>query len=84
MVTYLREMAAVSESIAGGDLSVEVKPRSSRDTLGNAFREMVEACADLVSSVRDSVVAGGQRLQPGGGRFRRIRQDQRAGGLCHR
>jgi methyl-accepting chemotaxis protein len=28
MVTYLKEMAAVSESIAGGDLTVEVKPRS--------------------------------------------------------
>ena len=37
MVTYLREMAAVSESIAGGDLAVEVRPRSPRDTLGNAF-----------------------------------------------
>src|SRR5271165_6454119 len=37
MVTYLKEMAGVSESIAGGDLRVEVKPRSSHDTLGNAF-----------------------------------------------
>ena len=38
MVLYLREMAGISESIAGGDLSVEINPRSSRDTLGNAFR----------------------------------------------
>ena len=30
MVTYLKEMAAVSEAIAGGDLTVEVKPRSKR------------------------------------------------------
>ncbi|MGB9282729.1 MAG: HAMP domain-containing protein, partial [Candidatus Sulfotelmatobacter sp.] len=29
MVNYLKEMAAVSESIAGGDLTVEVKPRSA-------------------------------------------------------
>jgi methyl-accepting chemotaxis protein len=54
MVTYLREMAAVSESIAGGDLTVEVRPRSSRDTLGNAFARMIDGLRTLVSSVRDS------------------------------
>ena len=54
MVTYLREMASVSESIAGGDLTVEVRPRSSRDTLGNAFARMIEGLRELVSSVRDS------------------------------
>ena len=54
MVTYLKEMAGVSEAIAGGDLSVEVKPRSSHDTLGNAFSRMVEGLAGLVRSVRDA------------------------------
>ena len=54
MVTYLKEMAGVSESIAGGDLSVDVKPRSSHDTLGNAFSRMVEGLAGLVRSVRDA------------------------------
>ena len=54
MVTYLKEMAGVSESIAGGDLRVEVKPRSSHDTLGNAFARMVEGLASLVRSVRDA------------------------------
>ncbi len=54
MVTYLKEMAGVSESIAGGDLRVEVKPRSSHDTLGNAFTRMVEGLASLVRSVRDA------------------------------
>jgi methyl-accepting chemotaxis protein len=54
MVTYLKEMAGVSESIAGGDLRVEVKPRSSHDTLGNAFARMVEGLAGLVRSVRDA------------------------------
>ncbi|HET6175948.1 MAG TPA: methyl-accepting chemotaxis protein [Candidatus Sulfotelmatobacter sp.] len=54
MVTYLKEMAGVSESIAGGDLRVEVKPRSSHDTLGNAFVRMVEGLAGLVRSVRDA------------------------------
>src|SRR5215471_8927495 len=32
MVDYLREMAAISEAIAGGDLSTEITPRSQRDT----------------------------------------------------
>ncbi len=54
MVTYLKEMAGVSEAIAGGDLRVEVKPRSSHDTLGNAFVRMVEGLAGLVRSVRDA------------------------------
>jgi methyl-accepting chemotaxis protein len=54
MVTYLKEMAGVSEAIAGGDLTVEVKPRSTHDTLGNAFTRMVEGLARLVRSVRDA------------------------------
>src|ERR1700682_1171419 len=35
MVAYLKEMAGVSEAIAGGDLNVVVQPRSNQDTLGN-------------------------------------------------
>ncbi len=54
MVTYLKEMAGVSEAIAGGDLTLEVKPRSTHDTLGNAFARMVEGLAGLVRSVRDA------------------------------
>jgi methyl-accepting chemotaxis protein len=54
MVTYLKEMAGVSESLAGGDLTVQVKPRSSQDTLGNAFARMVEGLGKLVRSVRDA------------------------------
>src|SRR5712671_4710845 len=54
MVVYLKEMAGVSEAIAGGDLSVEVKPRSSHDTLGNGFAKMVDGLAGLVRTVRDA------------------------------
>ena len=54
MVIYLKEMAGVSESIAGGDLTVQVKPRSPHDTLGNAFAKMVEGLGRLVRSVRDA------------------------------
>jgi methyl-accepting chemotaxis protein len=54
MVTYLKEMAAVSEAIAGGDLAVEVQPRSKNDTLGNAFARMIEGLRNLVRNVRDA------------------------------
>src|SRR5437588_3748222 len=54
LVDYLREMAATSEAIAGGDLSAEINPRGPRDTLGNAFREMTLGLRNLVKNVRDS------------------------------
>jgi methyl-accepting chemotaxis protein len=54
MVKYLKEMAALSEAIAGGDLAVEVQPRSSNDTLGHAFKKMVEGLRSLVKNVRDA------------------------------
>jgi len=54
MVAYLKEMSTVSEAIARGDLSVQVHPRSTRDTLANAFMKMVDGLRQLVSSVRDS------------------------------
>ena len=54
MVKYLKEMAAVSEAIAGGDLTVEVQPRSPNDTLGHAFSRMVEGLRGLVRNVRDA------------------------------
>jgi len=54
MVTYLKEMAGVSEAIAGGDLTVEAVPRSKNDTLGNAFTRMIEGLRNLVRSVRDA------------------------------
>jgi methyl-accepting chemotaxis protein len=54
MVSYLREMSNVSEAIARGDLSVQVHPRSQRDTLAMAFMRMVDGLRLLVSAVRDS------------------------------
>ncbi len=54
MVKYLKEMAGFSEAIAGGNLSVEVQPRSKNDTLGHAFRKMVEGLRSLVKNVRDA------------------------------
>ncbi len=67
MVGYLKEMAGVSEAIAGGDLSIEVKPRSDKDTLALAFASMTHGLRRLVTSVRDSAsqVASGSNQVAG-------------------
>jgi len=65
MVIYFKEMANVSESIAGGDLSVEVSPRSNADTLALAFSQMTGGLRTLVRSVRDAaaqVAAGSNQV----------------------
>src|SRR3989441_6640808 len=54
MVAYLKEMAGVSMAVAEGDLTVEVVPRSKRDTLGNAFFRMSHGFQELVRTTRDS------------------------------
>jgi len=54
MVTYLKEMAGVSESIAGGNLAQEVQSRSKNDVLGNAFSSMTDGLRGLVRNVRDA------------------------------
>ena len=54
MVKYLKEMAGVSEAIAGGNLAVEVRPRSANDTLANAFTRMVEGLRGMVREVREA------------------------------
>jgi len=54
MVAYLKEMASVAMSVAEGDLTVEVVPRSKRDTLGNAFLRMSHGLQELVRTTRDS------------------------------
>jgi methyl-accepting chemotaxis protein len=53
MVAYLKEMASVSMAVAEGDLTVEVTPRSKRDTLGNAFVRMAHGLQEIVRSTRD-------------------------------
>ncbi len=67
MVKYLKEMAGVSKAIAGGDLTVAIRPRSERDTLARAFSTMVDGLRSLVSSVRDSAaqVASGSNQVAG-------------------
>ena len=56
MVTYLKEMAGVSEAIAEGNLAVTAEPRSINDTLGNAFARMTIGLRTLVRNGRDAAL----------------------------
>ena len=51
MVVYLKRMAAAAETIAEGDLTVDVEPESDRDALGTAFEKMVRNLRSVVGEV---------------------------------
>ena len=57
VVQYLKEMTDVSQRIAGGDLTVEVKPRSEKDALGHAMRQMAAQQRDLIGKVKATAVS---------------------------
>jgi methyl-accepting chemotaxis protein len=50
---YLREAARTAETLARGDLTVQVGPRSRGDVLGHAFSQMIEGLRGLVGHVRE-------------------------------
>ncbi|HLV94296.1 MAG TPA: methyl-accepting chemotaxis protein [Candidatus Acidoferrales bacterium] len=54
MIVHLREMAAVSASIAEGQLTVAIHPRSQHDTMAKAFGRMTDGLRAMVRQVRDS------------------------------
>ncbi|UAL10141.1 methyl-accepting chemotaxis protein [Caulobacter segnis] len=65
MTENLRATAAVADKVADGDLTVETKPLSDRDTLGIALERMVERLRGVVSdaiSASENVSAGSQEL----------------------
>jgi methyl-accepting chemotaxis protein len=43
MMAYNREMAQAAGRLAQGDLSVEIQPRTEKDVLGNAFKQMIHS-----------------------------------------
>jgi methyl-accepting chemotaxis protein len=57
LTDYLREMAGVADKIAGGDLSVHVRPRSEADTFGIAFTNMTVSLRGM-AEVADQIAAG--------------------------
>jgi methyl-accepting chemotaxis protein len=54
MYSYLTSMVSTAERIAGGDLSVEVKPRSEADSFGLSFSKMVARLVEVIGQVRSA------------------------------
>jgi methyl-accepting chemotaxis protein len=54
MYAYLTSMVATAERMAGGDLTVEVQPRSEADSFGIAFSKMVARLVEVISQVRSA------------------------------
>jgi methyl-accepting chemotaxis protein len=57
MTRYLIGMADTAEKIAQGDLTVQVKPLSEKDRLGNAFARMAANLRSLVGRVAESATS---------------------------
>jgi methyl-accepting chemotaxis protein len=65
MTENLRATAAIADKVADGDLTVEAKPLSEKDTLGIALQRMIERLRGVVSdaiSASENVSAGSQQL----------------------
>jgi len=54
MIAYLQDATGAADRIAGGDLTVEVEPRSDRDALGTALRAMAENLRGLIGQLVDA------------------------------
>jgi methyl-accepting chemotaxis protein len=68
MTENLRITANVADQIAGGDLTIEAKRLSEKDTLGMALERMLEKLRSVVmdaSSAAGNVSAGSQQLSSG-------------------
>ncbi len=49
-----RELADITETIAAGDLTVNVKPRSEKDILGNSLMHLVKKDKEMISGIKES------------------------------
>ena len=68
MVDNLRTTAGVADQISNGDLTVEPKPLSDKDTLGLSLLSMVERLRGVVAdalTAGDNVSSGSQQLSSG-------------------
>jgi methyl-accepting chemotaxis protein len=57
MIDSLRDTATAATRIAAGNLMIDVKPRSEKDILGNAFAQMSEQLSRLMSEISDGASA---------------------------
>jgi methyl-accepting chemotaxis protein len=52
VVEYMNELAEVAERMADGDLTVEAKPRSEKDVLGNAHARLIARQRELIGKTK--------------------------------
>jgi methyl-accepting chemotaxis protein len=57
MVAYLKEMSAIAQAVAAGDLSQSVTPRSARDEFGTALHDMSRYLIEM-SALADRLADG--------------------------
>jgi len=57
MISYLKDMAHRAKTIAQGDLTIRMSPKSDKDVLGNAFQEMTLYIQDM-SKTADAITEG--------------------------
>jgi methyl-accepting chemotaxis protein len=65
MIAYLREVSAAATRLAGGDLTVEIAPRSARDQVGQALQQMIAGLRALVGQVQanaEQVADAGEQI----------------------
>ncbi|HEY5673232.1 MAG TPA: methyl-accepting chemotaxis protein [Malonomonas sp.] len=71
MADSLENKASIAEQIARGDLSVEVRLESDKDTLGKAFQQMVASLNQLISRI----LLAGEQIAAGSGEISNASQD---------
>ena len=57
LIGYLKELADAAAMIAANDLTVEVKPKSEQDALGNSFKTMVTNLTGMVRQMGDNATS---------------------------
>jgi methyl-accepting chemotaxis protein len=60
VIAYLKEMASSAQKISDGDLGVEIKPRSEKDVLSNAFVTMTATLRSLKIEIEKLTKAGAE------------------------
>ena len=65
LIDAMNEVTSVAQQIAGGDLTVTLKERSSEDKLMQALAKMVRGLIDVAGDIREAagqVASGGQEM----------------------
>lgn len=56
LLDYVGQIALLTGEVAGGNFTVDVKPRSEKDILGNAFSSMIQQQRALVTAIKGGAI----------------------------